>query len=398
MNIITKFVGFFRSQNYILYATGMWLLSFLIISGSQKHNNFTYLILLLPTLLTLQLSEIRKFFQHTIAQWLSACIGFLVLSAYINNGEALSQFKFGLIVLLFFIAISRLPIISQPLAEKVCFAFLILIIFYIGLNMAWQSFHGGWEFGNRLGELSSKLENINYAATTMGAISASLLYFWMHQRKFGLSLIILMIVFAIGMTILQSRTTLLVAMMIALLFGTQVFMKKEFQSLRNPFLISIAVIILAILLVYLSPIGESLMARKTYRLEIWQGYFLETLKCGAWLGCGNVHDFRYVSHDGIVMVHPHNIFLTQFYKSGILGFFSLIGLTLSSMYYCFKYCPWIGWYLCVGLVGLSLDGSSLIHSPSQRWLLFHLPIAILLSQLLKQSVMSSSNKFSNNSV
>lgn len=391
MNSIRKFIAFFRGPDYILYATGIWLLSFLIISGSQKHNNFTYFILLLPTLLSLQPIELKNFFQHPISRWITVCIGFLVLSAFINNGDALSQLKFGLIVLLFFIAISRLPIINHHLAERICFAFLILIICYICFNMAWQFLQGSWAFGNRLGELSSKLENINYAATTMGALSASLLYLWMYQRKFGLSLCILMVVFIIGMTILQSRTTILAAIVMALLFGLEVFRAKEFESFKRPFLIAIAVVIVGILLVYASPIGETLMTRKTYRLEIWQGYFYETLRCGVWLGCGNAHDFRYMTHDGIVMVHPHNIFLTQFYKAGVLGLTSLIGLTLYSMYYSFKYHTWLGWYLSVGLVGLSLDGSSLIYSPSQRWLLFHLPIAVLLSQLLKQQVTNKIN-------
>lgn len=398
MNSIRKFVVFFRSHDYMLYATGIWLLSFLIISGSQKHNNFTYLILLLPTLLTLQLSELRNFFQRPIARWLTATVGFLVLSAFINNGEALAQLKFGLIVLIFFIAISRLPTISHHVAERVCYVFLALIIAYLSFNVLMQFLYSGWELGQRLGPLTSKLENINYAATTMCALSASLLYFWMHQRKFGLSLCILMVVFIIGMTILQSRTTILAAILIALLFGIQVFRGREFQSSRGPFLIAIAVVIVAILLVYLSPIGESLMARKTYRWEIWQGYFFETLKCGTWFGCGNTHDFRYVTHDGVIMVHPHNIFLTQFYKAGILGLTSLIGLTVYSMYYSFKYHPWLGWYLSVGLVGLSLDGSSLIHSPSQRWLLFHLPIAILLSQLPKQPIMNKLNDVQDKSV
>ena len=55
-------------------------------------------------------------------------------------------------------------------------------------------------------------------------------------------------------------------------------------------------------------------------------------------------------------------------------------MTISECLYGINQKSWAGWYFMVGALGLIFDGNSLIHSPSQRWLVFHLPLALLIAQ------------------
>lgn len=379
-----KILCFLRSSQYMTYATIIWLVSFLLISGSQRHNNFSYLILLLPTLLSLQLSEITRFFKHRLGILLLACILSLSFAGYLNSGAPLIQLKFGLIVILFFIAITRLPIIDDASAYKAAWAYLMLIFVYVLFNIVKQYLYDGWEFGQRLGILTSKLENVNYVASTMGALLAAITYLGMRKGKLLSIAIANGLVFIVSITVLQSRTIILIWIVIGILISVMLYKNGQLEKLLKPLSWAVMIFLLVLAVIYFSPIGDNLANRKLYRTEIWAGYIVETLRCGFWFGCGNEHPFRYVTLDGNVMVHAHNLFLTQFYKSGLVGLVSLLGLTLAGLYLAFKEKPWIAWYLCAGLVGLSLDGSTLIHSPSQRWLLFHFPLALLISQTLKK--------------
>lgn len=380
-----KLLAFLRGPQYMTYATILWLVSFLCISGSQRHNNFSYLILLLPTLVSLQTSEITRFFKHRIGIWLTASILSLVLATYLNHGMPFAQLKFGLIVILFFIAIARLPQIDDVTAYKAAWGYLLLIFVYVFFNMTYQYMQHSWELGQRLQELSAKLNNVNYVASMMGALIAAITYLSIRQGKLLAIAIASSVVLVISIAVLQSRTIILIWMVIGILAGIMLYQSGRLKKFIKPLTWAAIISFIVLTVIFLSPIGDSLVDRKLYRTEIWAGYFAETLRCGFWLGCGNDHLFRYISHDGMVMVHAHNLFIMQFYKSGLVGLISLLGLTISGLYYAFKTKPWIAWYLCIGLVGLSLDGSNLIHSPSQRWLLFHFPLALLLSQLLRES-------------
>ena len=384
-----KIINLLRSPQYMSYATIIWLVSFLCISGSQRQSNFSYAILLLPTLVSLQLIEIKTFFKNIIGVLLSACIFSLIFAAYVNHGAPLAEFKFGLIVILFFIAINRLPLIDDATAYKAAYAYLLLIFIYVLFNMAKQYLYNGWEFGQRLGELTSKLENVNYVTSTMGALLASIIYFSIRNGKLLGVAIMACIVFALSIVVLQSRTIILIWIVISMLVGILLYKNSHLKKMIKPLIWAVIISLIILAVIYFSLVGDNLLGRKLYRMEIWTGYFMETLRCGFWFGCGNEHPYRYVTLEGNVMVHAHNLFLTQFYRAGLFGLVSLVGLTFASLYLAFKTKPWIAWYLCIGLIGLSLDGSSLIHSPSQRWLLFHFPLALLMSQLLKHPKIDS---------
>ena len=386
-----KWLETLRSPTFALYAVSAWMISFLVISGSQLHNNISYLILIVPALASLQWAEIKRIFQNTLFRGLVLAIASLVLSAWWNDGNPWQSLKFGLLIIVFFIAVARLPVIREDQVYKAAWGYLGLIMLYIAFNMAWFYAQGSWTPGERMGEMASKLENVIYVTNTLGGMLAIITLLGMKARHYRAVLLAHLLVLGVSLTILQTRSIFGLWLITILLTYLALYRKQALHpKIRWGLLIAgiIAVLSIAALFAYTS-IGESLLARNFYRPEIWAGYFAETLHCGVWLGCGPDHGFQYISHDGMVMIHPHSLYLTQFYKAGLIGLVPLLAVTLWASIQGFKAQSWAAWYFMCGAFGLAFDGSSLVHSPNQRWLVFHLPLALLIAQQLHHAAQQS---------
>lgn len=381
-----SFINFLRSPTFALYAVGAWMASFLVISGSQAHNNFSYLVLLIPTLISLRIEEIKSFFQNRLAQGLLLVILSLILAATLGDGDPWRQVKFGLIVILFFIAVARLPMISNTAVYRAAWIFLGLLCLYVSGNAIWQYSQGYWQLGARLNDMHAKLENVIYVTNTMGGMMAIITLLGIEQKKFREVLVAHALVLFFGLVLLQTRSIIGIWAVTVLMTYIALY-KHQLRNIKVISTMAVAAILLTSGIAYLlffTSIGESLLARNFYRPEIWAGYIAETVRCGITFGCGPEHNFQYVSHDGFTMVHPHSVFVTQFYKAGLVGFIPLIALTILAAVQGYKARSWAGWYFIVGALGVCFDGSSLVHSPSQRWLVFHLPLALLIAQQLHQ--------------
>lgn len=373
-----------RGPTFALYAVSAWMISFLVISGSQFHNNISYLILIIPTLASLQYSEIKRIMHNTLFRGLVLIILSLVLSACWGDGNPWQQVKFGTLILIFFIAVARLPLIDDDLAYKAAWTYLALLVVYTGFNMAWYFYQGSWSLGQRMGEMTSKLENVIYVTNTMGGMLAIITLLGMKAKRYRSVLFAHLLVLGISLTILQTRSILGLWLLTTLLTYLALYRNQLAHAKIRVAIIgaaTLAILLIAGLLVF-TTIGESLLARNFYRPEIWAGYFAETLRCGILLGCGPEHGFQYISHDGNIMVHPHSLYLTQLYKAGLVGLLPLLAVTLWASIQGFKAKSWAAWYFMCGAFGLAFDGSSIVHSPNQRWLVFHLPLALLIEQQL----------------
>lgn len=379
-----KWLDILRSPTFALYAVSAWMISFLVITGSQLHNNISYLILIVPTLASLQWSEIKRISQNPLFRLLVLVVLSVAISAWWSDGNPWQPIKFGTLIIVFFIAVARLPAISDDLAYKAAWSYLALLLLYTLFNMVWYWYQGRWSLGGRMGEMTSKLENVIYVTNTMGGMLAIITLLGMKAKRYRAVILAHLLVLGVALTILQTRSIFGLWLLTILLTYLALYRKQPLRSsVRWGILAAATFAVLGIggLFAFTS-IGESLMARNFYRPEIWSGYFAETLRCGVWLGCGPEHGFQYISHDGNIMVHPHSLYLTQFFKAGLVGLLPLLALTLWAAIQGYKARSWAAWYFICGAFGLAFDGSSLVHSPNQRWLVFHLPLALLIAQQL----------------
>ncbi|MFL9710801.1 hypothetical protein [Methylobacillus sp. Pita1] len=379
-----RLLQFFRSPTFALFSISAWVISFLVIAGSQAHNNVGYLILFIPVLLSLQLKEINKLLEHPLAKMLVVVIFSLILSACIGDGSPWKQAKFGAVVLLFYLAVARLPLLLDETVYKAAWALLGLLITYVIFNAILQYAQGSWTLGSRLGELYAKLENVIYVTNTMGGMMAIITFLGMRAKRYREVLIAHILVLFFSLTILQTRSIIGIWALITLLASLSLYRQGLFNRKLMVSLISVGLVFIMMIigLIFFSSIGDSLLTRKFYRFEIWDGFIAETLRCGVWLGCGPEHKFTFITQDQVDILHSHSAFVTQFYKAGIVGFIPLVTLTVWAIIRGLQEKSWAAWYFMVGALGLCFDGSSLFHSTSQRWLVFHLPLALLIAQEL----------------
>ena len=394
MNILQ----FFRSSTYWQFAIGAWLLSFLVLPGSQSQNLFTYVAILLPVLATFRLVELKEFFSDPLSLGLLLVILALFSTSFID-GDPSSIAKFGTMVLLFYLGIIRVPSYSNETAYKIAWILLLIIIVYVIGNMVWKYQQGIWQPGVRLVELIGKLENPIYVTNIMGCMLAIITLTGIQLRKIQYVIIAYILTLFLALAVLQTRSILPMTIIMGII---TYFALRSHTSMTNRITKLVLVTfasLLALLIAYAllhTTIGESLLTRKFYRIEIWQGFIGETMRCGMWLGCGPEHKFHYISHDGQTMVNPHSIFFTQFYKAGVIGLIPLLTISIWALVYSFRQKYWAGWFFMAALIGLSIDGSSLIHSPNMRWLMFHLPLALLIAKRLqdKRTIPDSPNSAS----
>lgn len=368
-------IKLFNSPNYWFYAFSIWLASFFVLPNTQWVINLTYVILLLPTLLTLQATQIKQFSTDLFARILFLFMLILILAAY-RSGNPLSETKFCLLVLLFYFSVLKLPNYSDESIHRYAWSFLIFILTYMLINALLQFHQGTWLFGKRLGSLFAFVDNVIHVANLLTLCLAIISYSSIKLKRYkSLALAHGLTLFAC-LVILQSR-----GMLPAWLFIVVLSLMLIYKNKAKPttlILFATLPILLFIALIN-SDFGKEILARAdSYRFEIWQGYYNETVKCGIWLGCGLETNIHYITHDGISIPHAHSIYVANFSRTGIVGTIVMIPLIFGMIWYGLKKNLWAGWMLAAGAIVLMFTSSAIIRSPNERWILIHLPLAYLI--------------------
>jgi len=374
-NHIMLDIKLFNNSNYWFYAFTIWLASFFVLPNTQWVINLTYVILLLPTLLTLQLSQIKQFSTDFFARTLFLLMLILVFAAY-RSGDPISEFKFSLIVLLFYFTVLKLPTFSNESIRRYAWFYLVLILGYTLINALFQLHQGLWFPGQRLANLFAFVDNPIHVSNLLVVCLAIISQTSIQLRKFKSLLLAHCLILFACLFILQSRG-MLPAWFFIVILSLFVIYKRNAKPITLVYTTAIPILIFGIFLS--TDIGQQFIARADgYRIEIWQGYIRETIKCGVWLGCGLDTKIHYITHDGINIPHAHSIYIANFSRTGILGTVVLITLIFGSIWYGLKKNLWAAWMLAASAIVLMFTSSALIRSPNERWILIHLPLAYLI--------------------
>ncbi len=120
----------------------------------------------------------------------------------------------------------------------------------------------------------------------------------------------------------------------------------------------------------------------SYRPEIWREVIASVLSSNLLIGNGIATSSKMVI-DGFTFDHAHSIFFSTFYYGGLVGLAILLGIIASSFYALHKLEPNPVVILSISLlvfaiVALSFDGNSLIEKVNYLWIVFWLPISMVL--------------------
>ena len=383
-------IHFLNSNAYKFSALSFWFLSYFLLSNTQHVINLTYFFLLLPTLLTISFLEIKRYSSHKLV-WLLFAYLITTIAAAFHSGNPNSQAVYSFVVLLFYLTVYRLPSINTQQENKIAWAWFLVALIYAVYNLAMQWLSGAWHFGERLIIFSAFIDNPIYVADILTIGLAMISFTAIRSGKFASLCLAHVITLFVGLVILQSRSMLPVWLVICLLtISTGLLQSFNTQSKLKLLWLVVPVILLIYILG--SGTGSAILARAdSYRFEIWQGYIHQTIQCGIWFGCGMDDGIKYIAHDGVPIGHAHNIFVANFAKTGLLGTILLLTLISSAILYGLKKNHMAAWILIAGTTALLFDGSSLIKSPNERWILFHLPLAYIIKKMVEEKV-SFNNK------
>lgn len=376
-------INFLNSNTYKLGALCFWFLSYFLFAKTQHVINSCYFFLLLPTLLTISLVELKQYFSSKTV-WLLLAYLITTIAAAFHSGKPATQAIYCLVVLLFYLTVYRLPPIhfKQKYQFGLAWFFIVSIYAIYNLGVAWHT--GKWHFGERLLTFSAFIDNPIYVADLLTLGLAMISFNAIKSGKFASLCIAHVVTIFFGLVILQSRNMLPVWLVVSLLtVATVIFQRSSTYSKRNLLWLIVPIILLVYILA--SDIGTAILARAdSYRLEIWQAYINRTIDCGIWFGCGIDDGIHYTTKKGLQIAHAHNIFVSNFAKTGLWGTFLLLSLLASALFYGLKKNQMAAWVLLAGITAMLFDGSSLIKSPNERWILIHLPLAYLIKKIVEE--------------
>lgn len=371
-----------RSRWYFCAAIVVFLLSFILMDSSKWTNNIFYAFIALPGLVFLVKERGAGLFQQALGwAWVAFLVWFLVPAAVAGETQF---YKHILYVGVFVFVVAGLVSPEFFRSPKFVRALFWIICAYIFGYAIYAYSTGVFDLGQRVSLLPSRMENVIYVSIWLLCALALALPVWAKERRWieAVSAVVLSLV-AVAF-VLQTRTALVGA---AFLMGVWAI----YGVLRFPKVgligVSFAVVLLAlsIWLVHDQAWFMSLYGRgDSHRTELLHIMVGEWGNCGWLLGCGVDFKTSKVLTGGMLIQHPHNIFVAMGLYTGAVSlvlFLIVMGATLWQAWR--NRDPW-GMYLACALVMLNFDGSKLIGNPDELWPLVLLPAALVLGRVAQR--------------
>ncbi|MEZ5599141.1 MAG: O-antigen ligase family protein [Pseudomonadales bacterium] len=242
---------------------------------------------------------------------------------------------------------------------------------------------------NGMGQLDTHV----IAALVYGAVAIISLQAFLHEEgRFWRALAIVTIVLAVYAIYFSDSRNAWVSVAI----GGAIMLLAERLADRGRFLSSVVSVglLLGILLVALflnDATRDLLLPRGTsFRPEIWSLALDRIGTAHMWFGLGILTPNDFLIGD-MVIQHPHNIYLSVLYQSGIVGlglFLLVLWMTLRELLYAYDDADA---RLALALLGLALpayllDGHELLDKIGSTWFLIWLPVAIAVGLRWRRSL------------
>ncbi len=365
----------FQEKSLLIIPYGLlaFLFLFFALPTSKAVNVVFYLAVLLPTLLSMKLL-IREPLIRSALLPILVLIFFWALFSFVSVpeegwGNVAKRFRHALYVLSF-VSASYYLLSVRFLSTKA------LLIYLFCLALLYSIFSFVYFYGLEGHALVSRLYPVQrldspiFMAIILTVYGVPLVQQFSMDRKPWLALLLLGFM-AFFLYFYNSRSA------IVGLFGGVVGISLLSQSAKQKYFSLFTVMLLVMALVGSYFFGNLLDRGVSYRLDIWLSSFEKVLDCGLLLGCGFGGNSEVVLESGQVFQHSHNLFLSHFVNTGLLGLFSLLGLLGYVVYQGLSLRSVMVLGLIVGLLALFFDGSALLTNPNALWLIFWLPLIIV---------------------
>lgn len=356
----------------------IWICSFFILPNATSVRLLFYCFIAFPSLFLISQIKIPQYKKIDLQKSLLVLLITILLVSSLHH-DLIKQIKYIGVLMLFYFSVSRLDVSNLKDVWRVAWFFLIITFAYILINMLLKSQTHEYGLGQRLGHLSGKISNPIFVTDFMAIMLAAITALSLKLQKFRSLILAHFLVLLFSLLVLQSRS--IIPVWIAIL-GLTILNIRLVNNQHKYTMVGLLLLLAFIttLILLNTDIGAAILQRgDSYRLEIWSAYIAAARECGIAVGCGNLYKFQFTAKDGLHILHAHNIFIAYFFKYGLIGLIPLLSVVIWAIYYGFKKIPWAAWMLIAGVVGLSFDGNNILKKPNETWLIFHLPLAIILA-------------------
>ncbi|MDR2187311.1 MAG: hypothetical protein LBE62_04560 [Azonexus sp.] len=358
--------------------------AFLLPFGSGPVKVSFYLGILLPALLFSTWQEVRCLAgsHHFLAV---LALGAYALTRAVDLDTALGILEAFVSFLALMLGAMKLPTIQPAAVKRSAILGIALLFIYIFANAVHQSMTQNWLPGMRLEPLFGKLESVIFCTTLM--VGTLMVYSWscLATRDYRSLIIANAAVIISALWLMQSRTAVpawLGSMAILLAYATPSCERRRIL----PWLLLSLLAIAALAFPALLERGDS------YRLEIWADYLAATRGCGTLFGCGWGLEYSFTTKDGVVITHPHSMYMQHLFWGGITGLTLLLLALIPPLIAGIRQAHFAAWALLPGCIALAFDGKGLMTSqPNQRWFLATVPLAFLISGLIGKTTTSAAS-------
>lgn len=387
MSVDRTRIGRGKVQLYFSVALIAFLLSFMLNTSAKVTNNLFYAAIALPGLFFL----IKERGAGVLSQplgwaWAVFMAWFLVPASYAGDFQF---YRHILYVTLFVLVTAGLTdnglFRSGPFVRGLFWA----ICLYIFASSIYSWVTGQFEFGQRIGILAGRLDNVIYASAWLVCALALALPLWFRERRWleaGAAIVLALVAVAF---MVQTRTALVGAAFLFILWAAYVvycFPRRGLVTLLVVGMLGAGVF----WLVRDEQWVQLLLVRgDSYRIELFEIMTGEWRHCGWILGCGVDFHTTQTLTGGMAIQHPHNIFVAMGLYTGAISLVLFIIVMVMTLWHALRLRDAWGLYLASALVMLNFDGSKLVGNPDELWLLVLLPTAMILGRVARERRLAS---------
>lgn len=369
------------ARQYFSFTVLFFIAAFLLLPTSKLVNNFFYLLIAIPAIVYL-LRHRQPFRTATHIDYLFlAFLAYCFIFGLVDDPDFA---KYCVYLLLFVLVISRLVevgLFTHPRFARLLFWGLIT---YVLIAASIYALQGNYELGDRIVDLPSRLYGPIFTSIFIASSLVLLTPVWIRQQSYveasaGITLALLCVA-----VILQSRTGLVgIALWAASISVWLAYKYKVAGVVLAIVTMTLALSVAGLLLVESDKLVNLYARADSGRFEIWQFFIASWYDCGLLKGCGLSFEMAHPVN-GQTILHPHSIFVTLGVYLGLLPLLLFIVLMAAVLRLAVRQQNWWGGYLAMALLLSNLDGSIVVNSPNELWLLIWLPAGLILNQYLTQ--------------
>lgn len=365
-----------RLANYLTLATLVFLAAYLLLPTSKAVNNVYYFLVGLPGIVAFFRYHRGIRFLSATETWMLALVVWCLLVALYHRDVPFFKNIVHVSVFFFTWAFFANPErFQRPGTQLMLYLCLLVYLLASALTLY---LHGDFTPGQRLGLMLARLDGPIFTGMLMAALYGLLVPAFLRGQlggSWGLVLFFLITLLVCAL-LLQTRAALVGLGVIALLTLVQIGLRRQLLWLLSG--LSLTGLAAFLLLPGAWDIAESLLARRdAFRFQLWQVIWQEWQACSYLFGCGRVHETHVYLPNGLRIQHPHSVFLSQTFYTGVVSLILMLGLLFSALRHALRQRHDWRFYLMAGIVMLNFDGDLFIHNPDEIWLLLWLPLALL---------------------